>query len=293
MKARKLRILGRGMAARRAERPGIAVVVGLEQPVRQDLLDAAVLERGGRHEARHAADAEIGQHRLQPHAGMIGDIPAAHVDRHRASPSLEAPARVDRVLAERDAAVRGQLARMRGPAVPRQVGRRRAHHVLDAHQLPADQARRRIVSDPKHDVDLVVDRIELAVVELQHHVDGGMRRQEIGNVGVDQEAAQRARRADPDRAGRLGRAAFGQRHHRLRGGHQLASMAQRLQALVAESQPARAAQDQPRGRARAPAARSSGSPPRGVEPSRRAASEKLPASATLTKVAISSISGGI
>ncbi len=177
---------------------------------------------------------------------MIGDVPAAHVDRHRASPSLEAPARVDRVLAERDAAVRGQLARMRGPAVPRQVGRRRAHHVLDAHQLPADQARRRIVSDPKHDVDLVVDRIELAVVELQHHVDGGMRRQEIGNVGVDQEAAQRARRADPDRAGRLGRAAFGQRHHRLRGGHQLAGMTQHLQALVAESQPARAAQDQPR-----------------------------------------------
>ena len=222
----------------------VSAVCRLQLPVRQHAHDLARLHRGAGHEIRDAADAEMRQHAAEPHLGVVHGVAAVDRQLHRFVIALEAPARIRRVLAQEQAAARRQVLRVFDRAGASEVLRRGAEHGLDGTQGARGQAFRRRARESDHQVDVVLDRIDVAVGDEQLHVHFGMHRKEVEDQRVQHAASEGLRRGQAQAALRRQRMKLGDLHRRLRRTHHVRAAREGLDADLRQAQLTRGAPDQ-------------------------------------------------
>ena len=124
----------------RVQQPGRACIRGFVLPVRQHGHQITPLQRRARSKAGQAGNAQVAQSRLQPHLTVVGHIAATHGHGGCFTRALKPPVPVALVLAQGDAGVLLQIARVLGVAALRQVLGAGADAVVQAGQRPPCQA---------------------------------------------------------------------------------------------------------------------------------------------------------
>ena len=205
-------------------------------PGRQHLHNLALLQRLTRREVRQAANADVLQHRIQPHARVVGRVTPGDPDRHGLAALLEFPAGIRRGFAQVDTTVVTQILRLAGRAMFRQVSRRSAEQMLDQKQLATHQARRRLIGDAHAQIHVVVDQIDVAVLQNQLHIDLGISPQKLGHVRMHHVAPHRLGHADANQPFSLLAIATAEVHDRLRCPHHLLATLEHFLAHITQAQ---------------------------------------------------------
>ncbi len=241
----------------------MAVVVAAELPVAEHARHAALAQGLPRREGRHAGHAQAGRRGLHAHLAVVGDVAAMHRHLHVVlAGAAEAPVVVALVLAQRQAAVGREVARVRDGRMALEVGGRGHQDVRHRHQPACHQPLGRLGGEPHHEVHALADRIDVAVFHDQLHVDRRMAREEVQHQRMQHPAREGTRRAQPHQPARFGREALRQRHRVLRRGRQFAAALEGLGTGLGQAQLARRALQAAARRSPSRAASPAGSRPR-------------------------------
>jgi hypothetical protein len=146
--------------------------------------------------------AHPGQGRLPQGVAAVGGEPRADGHDDLALAAVERPALLQRRAREAEAGMPGEVARVTRPAVPLQVGGRRAGDQVEGAQAPRDQAVIVQRAGAEHTIVALVREVDDAVAQgeanrylgVLGHVLGKQRRKAVG--------AERDRRVDPQLAPR-------------------------------------------------------------------------------------------